>query len=172
MRILSIDPGSNYTGFAIIDVVPTPIILDAGTIYADKYVEPYVSEIHGDRLARIMAIGQQIDKILYHYHPTVVICESPYMGKFAASFGALSELCLMFKLTIFYYDPAMPMHMVDPATVKKAHGVPGNNGDKNLMLDALKKKNIDWGNIKIESMDEHSTDSILIGLYYIDQYLR
>lgn len=173
MRIMSIDPGTNCTGVSIIDYInEAPFVLMSETIKADKLAKKYkyVADVHGSRYARILATADRISLLLEQYNPDGIISESPYMGRFAQSFAALTELLSAIRDRVFEYDPALALNIIDPSTVKKFMGVKGTDGDKNNMLVALHKKQLLYSEyIVFDSLDEHAIDSICIGLFYINK---
>ncbi len=172
MRILSIDPGTNRTGVSILEYRDAPFVLFSETIYAEKmlYQQPYIEEIHGSRFARIYITASHIEKLLYIYKPDIVVSESPYMGKFANSFAALTELITSIRMMTFHYNDRLEFVLIDPASVKKFMGVSGKSGDKELMRKALTKQQLSYeSSISINNLDEHAVDSIAIGLWLIDK---
>lgn len=169
MLILGIDPGTMRTGVSILLVEKEGIsILYADTIKADKLADkvPYIEELTDARFARNICTRDQIMKIMTMYSVDAVVSETPFMGKFAQSFAALTELLNTIRNAIFTNFPITPFYPIDPASVKKYLGVSGKSGDKELMRKALEKQTLLYENsITIESLDEHAIDSIAIGLW-------
>lgn len=173
-RILSIDPGTNFTGTSILDI-------DLNNDIKLKFVETIkavnlakknnsILHVYGSRFTRIHVTGQQITKLLLEYNPDAVISESPYLGKFPQSFAALTEILSEFRRRTFAYNVSVPFITIDPSTVKKSLGVKGTSGDKKLMRKAIEKikfKNSDYSNYNL--LDEHSIDAIAVGLWYLKE---
>ena len=173
-RILSIDPGTNFTGATIMDITSDGVIT---TIFADtiktewliRTSNPMV-EIHGKRFTKINHIGESIAELLRIYNPNVVISEAPYLGRFPQSFAALVELLMELRHRLFQYNVSMPLLSIDPSSVKKSMGVKGNSSDKGEMTIALHKEKIK--HIRpVDTMDEHTVDATCVGLYYIKTFL-
>ncbi len=176
MRIMGIDPGTQCTGISIIDFEKDKKeICFVETIHAEKLAKnlSFIEEIHGSRYVRIQATADQVQKLMIHYRPNLVISESPYMGKFANSFAALTQLISEIRSRVFRFDNSICFQMIDPATVKKFMGVSGKSGDKDLMQAALIKRQLLYSEtIDLSMLDEHSIDSICIALYGIDKITR
>lgn len=174
-RILSIDPGTNRTGFAILDIdidgnITIPF---AETFAADHYVKrfKFLSSIHGSRFARIHLTGKQLSRLLHLYTPDIVGSEAPYLGKFPQSYAALSELLHEFKSCTHDYSLSIPLEYIDPASVKVVVGVKGKSGDKNKMTRALRKIKINYIDVDPTAFDEHTVDAVCVGVYYVRKLL-
>ena len=172
IRILSIDPGTNHTGVSILDVSKDGIeVIFAETINAVKLARQHesITWVYGSRFARIRVTGDRISHLLDEYEPNMVITELPYMGRFAQSFGALTELVAEFKSRVYCYDPSMPLDGIDPSSVKKHMGVKGTSNDKDEMTVALEKRCLSYSKyINPSNLDEHAIDSICVGLWLAD----
>ena len=171
MMILAIDPGTYCTGVSVLLKENDGIkVIFAHTIHAEKLASkvPYIEQLVDARFARNYCTKLEILKIGNLFPIDAVVSESPYMGKFAQSFAALTELIAGIRTTIFNNFPTTPFYSIDPASVKKFLGVSGKNGDKELMRKGLERQELYYENsIKLESLDEHSVDSIAIGLWLI-----
>jgi hypothetical protein len=96
------------------------------------------------------------------------VSESPYMGKFPAAYAALVSCINAIRSGCSNYDPTLYLDIIDPATIKKQLGVPGNSGDKSLITKAIEKsETIDTSLIDLSILDEHSVDSIAVGHAYL-----
>lgn len=176
-RVLSIDPGTNHLGYAIMDVdyanALEPIVLvEVGTLNAVALSRPYTTllEVHGEKVTKLYALEQAIKRILETFKPDKTVSESPYMGSFPQAYAALVECLKTIRSALIDYDPCMPLHIIDPASIKAAVGVSGKSGNKGLMTDAvadLVSKNAIVTDIDIRVLDEHSVDSIAAGYAYI-----
>ena len=72
MRIMGIDPGTNYMGYGILEIVdgkPHPLIL--GDIDLHKI---------GDAHQKLRYIFERVQALVREYHPTEVAFESPFFG--------------------------------------------------------------------------------------------
>ena len=171
-RILGIDPGTNTLGVAIIDLdlvnKETSLIM-ATTIHGGKNSKnfPSISDVHGDRRAKLFAHQKSIRYILEQYRPNSIISESPYMGKFANAFEALVECLMAIRDEVYNYDHSITLETVDPPTAKKAVGAPGRGGDKSAVRDAVLKlqelKNKTGSSLGV--LDEHTIDAIAVAYY-------
>lgn len=172
--ILSIDPGTSCTGISILKISEgqTVHVHHVETIKAERRALRYVfvNGIHGARYAKILAVADRIAEMLEIYKPDVVVSESPYMGRFAQSFGALTELLAEIRNRLFIYDPSMFLNTLEPSVVKKHLGVKGTSGDKNEMSAAVLKQLLSYSTyINPVELDEHSIDSIAVGLCFLSK---
>lgn len=172
-RVLGIDPGTTTLGVAILhwDVdQPKIYVENAFTLTANDRLLGYqaFTEIHGSRIARFCQQADELANIFVNVKPHAVIAESPYMGRFAQSFGALTECVLNIRQTLFNHDMSMPLLQVDPTSVKKTVGVKkGRMSDKEDVRRALRERpELIWG-VDLEALDEHSVDAVAVALYYL-----
>ncbi len=176
-RVLSIDPGTNHLGYAIMDVdyanSHEPIALvEVGTLNAAVLSRPYTTllEVHGEKVTKLYALEQAIKRILEAFKPDIIVSESPYMGSFPQAYAALVECLKTIRSALIEHNPCMPLHIIDPASIKAAVGVSGKSGNKGLMTEAvagLVSKNAIITDVDIATLDEHSVDSIAAGYAYI-----
>jgi len=173
-RVISIDPGSNNTGFSVIDFDPSTgwkdIIFSETINQKDSTAnQKALIEIYGERPIRIKQVTKFLGELIDTYEPDVVVSEAPFMGRFPAAFRALAELVFAFKaLVIERYSP-LEFVDVDPPSVKKAMGVNGKSSDKDDMTNALiSRDDLSYAeDINVTALDEHAVDSICVGLWFI-----
>jgi Holliday junction resolvasome RuvABC endonuclease subunit len=173
LRVLGIDPGTTTLGVAALywDIDNNKIHVDSAfTLQANDRLLGYqaITEVHGSRISRFYQQADELNAIFHNIRPHAVIAEAPYMGRFAQSFGALTECVLNIRQTLFNYDSSMPLLQVDPTTVKKTVGVhKGKMSDKEDVRRALRERtDISWG-VDLELLDEHSVDAVAIAMYYL-----
>ena len=123
-------------------------------------------DLHGNRVVRLMQLGDAVLDLCRTYRPHAVIVESNYLGRFATAFAALVECVAMVRSSVYMYDPFLPLYQVDPSTAKINAGMERIKGtDKEDVRRAMRKrKGIKW-NVNLEELDEHSVDACAIGLY-------
>lgn len=173
-RILSIDPGTNTLGYAILEVDEKGLvnILEAGTFNALKASMPLegIREVHGDRTAKLYAISEFITKFLSKWCPLGVASESPFFGRLPQAFSALTECITYIRQGVMRHDPNMSIGLYDPPTVKKTMGVSGKSSDKELMSKALNKYNNRVKptiHVDVSKLDEHAIDAICVGITHL-----
>jgi Holliday junction resolvasome RuvABC endonuclease subunit len=127
-----------------------------------------ISEVHGNRVARMYFLADTLADTLRRFNPHAIIAESPYMGRFPQAFAALVECVSLIRNTVYSYNRYLPLYQVDPPTAKKAAGVKiVKKSDKEDVRRALRARtDIEW-QVDLESLDEHSVDSVAVGLYYL-----
>lgn len=172
-KVMGVDPGTTTMGVSFLtwDMVSRYFIVeDAFTITAkpnDPHYES-ISEIHGNRMARIKAHEETILRLLTDNRPAAVISESPFMGRFPQSYMALVECVLCIRNGVLAYDRHMPLYSVDPTTAKQSAGMKvTRKSDKEDVRIALRSRtDLRWG-VDLESLDEHSVDAVAVGLHYL-----
>lgn len=177
MRILSVDPGSINTGISILELDKDNNIkiIFVDTFNAKNYLKlsKDILEIHGSRFTRINGICNYFNKIIDIYKPDCIASEAPfYNPKNPGAYGALVEVVTSLKLTAFNLDNTLPFELIPPSNVKNAFGVNGGSGDKELMRLALSKLNISYELSSFDSLDEHSIDSIAVGVAKIKELIK
>lgn len=176
-RVLALDPGSHNTGFAKWEwdfESPTFRLEDAFTRVLKDTNPTYnaIRELHGLKIARMHEMADQISEVIQDFRPHAIVCESNFMGRFAAAFAALTEAVAVIRNVVYTYDRYMPLNQIDPITVKKAVGVVidrKKKSDKEDVRRALAKRtDIEWC-VDLNSLDEHGVDASAIGLWYLLQ---
>jgi hypothetical protein len=172
-RLLSIDPGTMTMGITLWEWhVGTHAfrIVECFTLEAKDNNPLYdsVGETYGKRIARLMNLGDLLLNTLLQFRPHAVIAESPFLGRFPQAFAGLIECIVMIRNMVFRYDPFLPLCLVDPPTAKKAAGVAfSKKSTKEDVKHALQsRRDIDWGDVLTDDLDEHSIDSVAVGIYY------
>lgn len=176
LRIISIDPGTNSAGFSVmgLNVETGEITVEFSRTFLGRDLlktRKEFSKNHTEKDARLDGYYKRLSSLLKFNCPEAIVCETPYMGRFAATFGALKEQLMLFRLSAWDYDRSLPLNFIEPSPVKVHMGVSGKSGDKDQMHDALKKRtDVSYGDdVVLLNLDEHEVDSICIGLWYLDQ---
>lgn len=171
-RIAGFDPGANL-GLAYLEDAmdgSNPIVkrVETEKLNPASYGFKDIAEIHGARVVRLMIMYDRVTQFLREVKPHGVVVEGNYLGRFANAFGSLVECVAVIRSAVYAYDPFMPLHLVDPTTVKTNIGMVRIRGtDKEDVRKALKNlKTLDWDGINIDDLDEHSIDSVAITYYY------
>lgn len=173
LRIIAIDPGTNSCGFSVLSInleTQKISVLTSYTVKGNQFItqNKMYAELHGDKYAKLKGYQEHLEKLCEKTDPYMVTSEAPYMGRFAAAFGALKEQCMVLRLAAASYDFTMPFMFIEPTPVKKFMGAKGS--DKTLMTKGLKKRtDVDMSGIKVDDLDEHAIDSICVGLYWMEK---
>jgi len=172
LRIVSLDPGTDTFGAAQIEIDLSNrqvSLAEAHLFRGSQLQREFVtaSRYHGDLFARLLGHEENLLGFLHYAQPHVIVTESPYMGRFATSYGALSKLMNAIHRACWRYDQFATLRTVDPSTVKKYMGVKGTSGDKTLMTRAIMSKTdlLNPSGIDLAELDEHRIDAICIGYY-------
>lgn len=171
LRILALDPGTTCLGTAMIRWgvgERTFTVQHARTLQDRRLNNNHIRDLHGDKIARLDDIQTQLEEALAYFQPHVVISESPFMGRFAAAFAALTECLFMVRRTVMEYNPYIALELATPKQAKAAAGVdlsiPNDKGDVQRAL--MADPNIVW-EIDPVTLDEHAMDSVAVSSYYI-----
>jgi crossover junction endodeoxyribonuclease RuvC len=106
LRILGIDPGTNITGYGLVEIRNNkPVILDMGKITPKKGL------LHYDR---IKVLHEESLKIVEKYRPDVMAIEAPFFGKdiqamlkLGRAQGVIMVAALMHNVPIHEYAPLL-----------------------------------------------------------------
>ncbi len=187
-RIFGVDPGSVTLGVGIIDYdlrKDEVVIVHARTLDASKAIRhapyPLLTQVHGDRFARLRAHEDALTACMSQWSPHTVISEAPYLGRFPQAFAALTEVMTAIRNAVYRYDPFMPLEIADPMTVKLAVGVGGKGkrkGQVDLSKDVVQaglKALVGSGQVRYMAstpflnLDEHSVDACCAALVAVSQ---
>lgn len=180
-RILSIDPGSDTLGVALLDVDlvnNTVTVVHAETFNAKRAIRTldFVVETFGERQARLNTHAQGIERLLYTAYPHCIISESPFLGRFPQAFESLVECLYMLRSVVAHYDPSMCLETIDPGNAKRCVGAPTKR-PKTMSKDGF-KETVRLGirqlnhlrfapHVNIDTLDEHAIDAIAVGCYKV-----
>lgn len=172
-RVLSIDPGTVNMGIAVSDIETGVGMKVLTTI--NLRLKTVLTEEHSREVSRKFAVRECIRDCVYAalktWEPSAVISEVPYLNESLNSFLSLYECNLATREAIQQYSPTLAFIGVDPSSAKKALGIPGNSGDKELVFDKVTNaSHIDLSNVNPSQMTEHEIDGILIGNYYYQHF--
>jgi Holliday junction resolvasome RuvABC endonuclease subunit len=172
-RIVSIDPGTNSLGIAVLDVnyqTGQIHVEHAFTMRVDKLATQYpvIAVLHGERVSKLYAVQKAVQKFLEGWLPDMVVSESPYLGRLAQPFAVLTECVAAIRRAVSRYRPTLTLAVMDPASVKKSVGVSGKSGDKDAMRRAVRAlTNVTYSSdVVYDQLDEHAIDAIAVGYAY------
>lgn len=177
-RVVGIDPGSSTFGFTVIDYDLTtgvPTVVFSETFFAEPLLDEESTLMNlGRRGARHSLCKDYVIRQLDEFKPQLVCCESAFLKmRFVNAFQSLVEGIVMVRQALYEHDDTMSLLLVDPPTAKKAVGAPGKGGDKLAILYALRKlKELKFNNVDLESLDEHSRDSVAICFWGLKKWLK
>lgn len=131
--VVGIDPGTESLGCAILtfDIASMRITeFEAYTYRGSKMPgSDWRAEIFSDRARRIQSHHDNLLMILRRTNPIAIATESPfYDQRHPSAFGALTEIICAIRQAVSAFDVWRPLYTIDPPTVKRAVGAPGNAG--------------------------------------------
>lgn len=177
--LVALDPGSNTLGFSVlfIDIGTMSIKSSIATTFIGTKLDgnnSWNSIIHGERLGRIFAHEVNLLEMFLHYSPLQIASESPfYSQRRPQAFGALTEVICAIRAAVRQYDIWKELKLIDPPTVKKAVGAPGN-GDKDVVKSKiLQLSDLNYiGATPLHLLDEHSIDALAVNYCQYKQLLE
>jgi Holliday junction resolvasome RuvABC endonuclease subunit len=177
MRILSIDPGLHHCGFSVLELDQNgvPLVIHSETMDSDSHIKhlKYVSELHGERLARLSALSDYLLGLLTQYKPHVVCSEIPFWNPGRpGAFEVLVAVVTTLNNVVFSYDKSIIFERIPAAQVKKNLQVSGSSSDKDLIKKALIEKEIKFVGVSLETLGPDAIDSIAVGLHMCETFNR
>lgn len=179
IRVLSIDPSTSCMGVSVFDVnvkVKEPFkLLYMNTIFGDKLL--YDIPVQYDDLAntgvtaRSFGMSRSMSTLIQIFEPDTGICEDNYLGPNPLTFkqliqavGMLREAFTMNEVHLSFVLPRLAKAVVkaDFSGSKK----------EDVHKGVMEYKWLDAGEIDLTLADEHSADSVAIGLYRCEQIAR
>ena len=149
MRILGIDPGSRFLGFAVIDVAQTFKVVEMGV---------YKFNLKKDLNQRLAEVGEGMSELLQTYKPDHVSLEKIFLGKNADSAfklgharGVVIYRCVQQEIPLFEYATRV---------VKK--GITGRGSSEKVQVRATLEAYLKIG--KIKSLD--ASDALSLAVYH------
>jgi Holliday junction resolvasome RuvABC endonuclease subunit len=169
ISVVGIDPGTTTLGTSVlwIDLNTMRIVSSfAKTFRGDRLQdgESWLGFLHGDRFSRIAAIEGALLDLFQRVRPFMIVSEAPFISmRQPQAYGALTEVMCGIMNAMLAYDPWKPLYRVDPPTVKKKVGAPGN-ADKNAVKQALLRlPDLNYqGETPLAMLDEHSVDALAV----------
>lgn len=170
LRIMGVDPGTENLGMSlgVCDfITPSYLITDAYTFDVKSLIHKsneYLVEYQSRNIAMYTAVYKLVYQAVHDLQPDLVICESPYMDRrFPLSYMLLSLCSQAVQQAVKDYSIFIQYETIDPASAKMGVGAKGNNGNKDLMRNAVLTNEYINGVIDLDALDEHAIDSIAIG---------
>lgn len=169
-NIVSLDPGSNGFGVAVltVDLDTLQIVRsDAWSIFGAKLMNKnsWIEEFRGARVARIHAIQNHLRSVFAHFEPIYIACESPFINqKFPQAGIVLTEVLTSVRQVVMEYSPWCQLVMIDPPTVKRSVGAPGNAPKEVMQQRVMELPDLHYnGDRAITLLDEHAIDALAVG---------
>lgn len=169
VSVIGIDPGSETLGLAVLTYdLQTKLIVGckANTYVGSKlrYNSPWIEEIHGARTARIKAHEENLVNIFKIERPVAIACESPFFNqRRPQAYGALTEVATAIRNAVLEYNEWLRLYFYDPPTVKRAVKAAGNALKDEVKAKVKQLDNLNYnGDKPLDSLDEHSIDSIAV----------
>jgi Holliday junction resolvasome RuvABC endonuclease subunit len=170
--LLGIDPSSTTIGYSIVEYD-----MATGLFYiveASSFCAPFSSmlqcllETSEDKYRRFRIIREFISRKLSEYNISDVYCEGAYLKRGRqTAYESLLGCIHVVRDAVTECSYTIPVTIVSASAAKEGMGVPGNSGDKLLMLNALKNKEhliIPPYSGYVDELDQHAIDAVCIAI--------
>lgn len=171
IKLIGIDPGSQYLGVGILYIDPDTLnirVSEALSFNTDKLPiqtkDKWYNNKHSDRFVRIRKQKQNLLEVFRIVRPNYVSCEAPFFNprRPGAAFP-LVELLTAIRMALFEYNDWLSLDLVDPATIKKSVGAPGNADKIKMREKVLELKELNYHDLEeLKNLDEHAIDSLSV----------
>ncbi len=163
INLVAVDPGTNYTGVAILKVsLPDLKIIGIETILLDMFGMENRNVLGTDLQKRLEYVNHNFIKVLNYYKPYSVTIESPFINRFRPqAVIPLANLLWSLESASMMHNKYMIVNRFAPSTIKNKVGAKGG-ADKIGVLDAVLKMNEITSLINPLKLSEHEVDGIAI----------
>lgn len=181
VRVMSFDPSTTNLGISFIDV---------NIKKREKFKLRYVNTIFGEKvcydipaqfddriatgvLARSYALSRATRELIKIYEPDTVICEDNFLGVSAGTFKQLIQAVSLLREAVNGEGLSLHMSYVLPNLAKDIVGANFRGTTKeDVQLGLIKYEYLETADIDLTKLDEHSADSVAIGLYRAEQIAK
>lgn len=171
LRVIATDPSTSHMGVCLIDVnikedKPFDLVY-VNTIHGDRvnFNVPYAFDDNGKVQSRIYGLVRAYKQIIDIFQPDFAICEDNYLGVDASAYKRLIEVVSQLKLAALE-QANLSLHFVLPNLAKAIVGANFKGTKKeDVTKGILNYPDLNVGDVDINSLDDHSTDAIAIGLF-------
>lgn len=174
-NLISIDPGTDTVGVAVLTVCATTFDLlqiEAIGLEASRHIKHGYTPFE-ERDLRLDWIERVLTEIFFAYNPLAVAAESNFMKKKTISaYGPLVESVARIRRALSNFNRNRGLYMVTPQEGKFSVGAERTSKADTLLPFVVKALgHIYKGDIPIEALDEHALDGMVIGKALYDRLL-
>ena len=169
VKLVGIDPGSSNLGFAWLeyDLLTSKIVRTQATTFNGvklMKLDTWAIEMHGERASRIKALKNKLLNSFLELMPIQIVCEGAFFNQLRPNaFEVLIEVRTAIKEAISDYDCWKTIYLIDPPTVKKGVGAPGNAKKDVIKQCVLALPDLNYeGTVSLNDLDEHAIDALAI----------
>ena len=154
-KILGVDPGTNYLGYALIETIcDPPKVIALDTVNLSKYK---------DHQTKLLHIHRELTRIIELYSPRQLAIESPFYGnniqsmlKLGRAQGVAIAAAINLGLAIEEYSPK-----------KIKQSITGNGNASKEQVARMLSHLVDMNNMETENLD--ATDALAVALCHYSQ---
>lgn len=179
IRLLSIDPGLNNIGIAkiTIDTASVKIIsIEPLTIQEDKVIDDVALDPNNasERDIKRLRMVSAAMKNVVDFHPTHVVCESPFFNVTRpSSFAILTEVIASLRDAVASYDPSIPFTFIAPKEAKKILSVANEKGKDPIKAAVQSHAYLSQLlTVPLDDITEHAIDAVVIGFTFFTYFER
>lgn len=170
INLVSIDPGSTKVGIADFEIDPVSGIIvrsRAHTLDASRYVseDGWLETNFGMRQARISFIENYLLNHFNDMRPLFIVSEGSFFNPSRPNaFEVLVEVIYAIRSAVLKYDSWRSLEIIDPPTVKKSVGAPGNAKKEEVQKRVVELTDLHYEqDIKTAGLSEHAIDALAVG---------
>jgi Holliday junction resolvasome RuvABC endonuclease subunit len=175
-KIVGLDPGTTMLGVSVLEFTADtfelvgirPFTLNGNKLPSNAWT----GLVHGARSQRIESLEYHLLEVLAQEEPLGIASEHPFFNvRRPNAYGALMEILCALRSAVKAHSDRKPLYLVDPPTVKRAIGAPGN-ADK----DAVKAKMLAHPELGPHlvfhgaELDEHCLDATAVAYSLLCRY--
>lgn len=174
MKLIAIDPGSEYCGITKILVddkyniqMIEPITIKTNSIELEE--ADIRSKIHGKRYGRLAKLEYLFEEIVRSFSPNVIVCEMAFYHKLhPTAYGPLVETIFVLRNISMTINPSIPFIGYAPRMIKKMF-----TGKSNACKEEVREAVISNSELinlisdNIHKLSEHAIDSIAVGVAHL-----
>lgn len=181
LRVLAIDPSTTNMGVTVLDVnlaKPEPFKLRyVNTIFGEKVCygipEQFDDLAATGVLARSWALARAYRQVIELFEPDTGIVEDNFLGASPGTFKQLIQAVALLREAANTATPPIHVSYVLPRLAKEIVGANFRGTTKDdVIRGVLNYSWLDRGGIDLSVMDDHSADSLAIGLYRCEQIAK
>lgn len=179
VRIIALDPGTNNLGLTVMSInILSMCVVETTTFTVtvkNNLLLPDDEDNYGLRQAKLNYLVSVVIDAVIKYDAITLVSEGPFYNmRRPGAFAPLVELLQQIKVELYKIRPLVKFVVYEPSTVKQGVGAKGNADKDNVkialrnVVEKLKFISLD----ALDSMDEHSVDSIAVAITHYNNIVK
>lgn len=179
VKIIALDPGTNNLGLTVMSInILSMCVVETTTFTVtvkNNLLLPDDEDNYGLRQAKLNYLVSVVIDAVIKYDAITLVSEGPFYNmRRPGAFAPLVELLQQIKVELYKIRPLVKFVVYEPSTVKQGVGAKGNADKDNVkialrnVVEKLKFISLDT----LDSMDEHSVDSIAVAITHYNNIVK